>query len=165
MRVQSTEEEPFTPSIRSDSSGALSYPRAHELPMNLKFVWILNIWLIICMDNFHSDVQKLSGTDRSTLLFYLSYQLRSSSFLGSSSFLRLSSFLGSFYFLGHPLEPPIFVIQEAAAPKNWIEFHQKSIGTVRCSLATSYDVYEANWNRRTGRQTYVLGGCASKNKE
>ena len=32
----------------------------------------------------------------------------------------------------------------AAAPKNGIEFRQKSIGAIRCSLATSYD----GWRRR-----------------
>ena len=30
-------------------------------------------------------------------------------------------------------------------------------------MATPFDDYEANWNRQTGGQTCVLGGCASKN--
>ena len=33
----------------------------------------------------------------------------------------------------------IFVVQKATAPKNGIEFRQGSIGTIRSSLATSYD--------------------------
>ena len=32
-----------------------------------------------------------------------------------------------------------FVVQIAAAPKNGVEFFQGSIGTIRSSLATSYD--------------------------
>ena len=39
---------------------------------------------------------------------------------------------------------PIFVVQKATAPKNGAEFRQGSIGTIRSSLATSYDV----WRRR-----------------
>ena len=45
-------------------------------------------------------------------------------------------------------------------PRNGVEFHQKSIGAVRCSLATSYDdwrhrlatilLLKANWNWQTG---------------
>ena len=38
----------------------------------------------------------------------------------------------------------IFVVQRATAPKNGVEFRQGSIGTIRSSLATSYDV----WRRR-----------------
>ena len=38
----------------------------------------------------------------------------------------------------------IFVLQKAAAPKNGIEFRQRSIGDIRRSLAMSYDV----WRRR-----------------
>merc|ERR1711942_529746 len=38
----------------------------------------------------------------------------------------------------------IFVVQKATAPKNCVEFRQGSIGTIRSSLATSYDV----WRRR-----------------
>ena len=38
----------------------------------------------------------------------------------------------------------IFVVQKATAPKNGVEFRQGSIGTIRSSLATSYDV----WRRR-----------------
>ena len=34
---------------------------------------------------------------------------------------------------------PIFVKQNAATPKNKVEFCQKSIGVIRCSLATLYD--------------------------
>ena len=42
------------------------------------------------------------------------------------------------------LKSPIFVVQKPAAPKNGVEFRQGSIGTIRSSLATSYDV----WRRR-----------------
>ena len=38
----------------------------------------------------------------------------------------------------------LFVGQKAAAPKNGVEFCHKSIGTMRRSLATSYNV----WRRR-----------------
>ena len=34
----------------------------------------------------------------------------------------------------------IFVVQKATAPKNGVEFHQGSIGTIRSSLAKSYDI-------------------------
>ena len=37
------------------------------------------------------------------------------------------------------LKSPIFVVQKAAAPKNGVEFCQGSNGTIRTSLATSYD--------------------------
>ena len=37
------------------------------------------------------------------------------------------------------LKSPIFVVQRAAAPKNGVEFRQKSIGAIRCGVATSYD--------------------------
>ena len=42
------------------------------------------------------------------------------------------------------LKSSIFDVQKAAAPKNIVEFRQSSTGTVRSSLATSYDV----WRRR-----------------
>ena len=62
-----------------------------------------------------------------------------------------------FHFWNCLLKSPIFVIQKADAPKNGIEFCQKSIGALRCSLATSCD----EWRRRAtsmkltgiGRQT------------
>lgn len=38
----------------------------------------------------------------------------------------------------------IFVVQKPTAPKNGVKFRQGSIGTIRSSLATSYDV----WRRR-----------------
>ena len=38
------------------------------------------------------------------------------------------------------LKLSIFVVQKASAPKNGIEFRQGSNGTIRSSLATSYDV-------------------------
>ena len=37
------------------------------------------------------------------------------------------------------LKSSIFVVQKAAAPKNGVEFCQRSIGAIRHSLATSYD--------------------------
>ena len=42
------------------------------------------------------------------------------------------------------LKSSIFVVQKAAAPKSVVEFRQGSNGTIRSSLATSYDV----WRRR-----------------
>ena len=44
------------------------------------------------------------------------------------------------------LKSSIFDVQKAAAPKNIVEFRQSSIGTIRSSLATSYDVW---WRRAT----------------
>ena len=38
------------------------------------------------------------------------------------------------------LKSSILVVQKAAAPKNGVEFRQGSIGTIRSSLAMSYDV-------------------------
>ena len=38
------------------------------------------------------------------------------------------------------LKSSIFVVQKAAAPKNGVEFRQGSIGAIRSSLATPYDV-------------------------
>ena len=38
------------------------------------------------------------------------------------------------------LKSSIFVVQKAAAPKTGVEFRQGSNGTIRSSLATSYDV-------------------------
>ena len=46
----------------------------------------------------------------------------------------------------------IFVVQKAAAPKIGVEFRQGSIGTIRGSLAMSYDVW-----RRRARQNANLG--------
>ena len=37
------------------------------------------------------------------------------------------------------LKSSIFVVQKAAAPKTGVESRQSSIGTIRSSLATSYD--------------------------
>ena len=38
------------------------------------------------------------------------------------------------------LKSPILVVQKAAAPKTGVEFCQGSIGTIKSSLATLYDV-------------------------
>ena len=47
--------------------------------------------------------------------------------------------------IGHVIfKSSIFVVQKATAPKNGVKFRQGSIGTIRSSLATSYDV----WRRR-----------------
>ena len=43
--------------------------------------------------------------------------------MGSSLFIRLSSKMAN------------FVVQKTIAPKNVIEFHQKSIGVIQCRLA------------------------------
>ena len=37
-------------------------------------------------------------------------------------------------------------VQKAAAPKNRVEFSQGSIGTIKSSLATSYDVWRPPWS-------------------
>ena len=47
------------------------------------------------------------------------------------------------------LKSSIFIVQKAAAPKSGVEFRQDSIGTIRNSLATSYDA----WRRRTTSQS------------
>ena len=51
--------------------------------------------------------------------------------------------------LNQDLKSSIFVVQKATAPKSGVEFRQGSIGTIRVSLATSYDVW-----RRRARQNY-----------
>ena len=38
------------------------------------------------------------------------------------------------------------------ATKNGVELCQKSVGAFRCSLATSYNDKEANWNRQAHKQ-------------
>ena len=48
------------------------------------------------------------------------------------------------------LKLSIFVVQEAAAPKNEVEFRQRPIGDIRRSLATLYDV----WRRRSKIKTH-----------
>ena len=63
------------------------------------------------------------------------------------------------------LKSSIFVVQKAAAPKTGVEFRQGSNGTIRSSLATSYDVarrrvcvWKLFWNlcrdQPTDRQAY-----------
>ena len=52
--------------------------------------------------------------------------------------------------LNQDLKSSIFVVQKATAPKSGVEFCQGSIGTIRVSLATSYDVW-----RRRARQNYA----------
>ena len=46
------------------------------------------------------------------------------------------------------LKSSIFIVQKAAAPKSGVEFRQGSVGAIRSSLATSYDV----WRRRAASQ-------------
>ena len=60
------------------------------------------------------------------------------------------------------LKLPIFVVQRAAIPQNWVEFHQKSIGAIRCSGATLYvDVWCcATSVHLLTNQKFVLGGWA-----
>ena len=56
------------------------------------------------------------------------------------------------------LKSSIFVVQKAAAPKTGVEFCQGSIGTIRSSLATSYDVQrrrEGFWSTPTHPQRRV----------
>ena len=48
------------------------------------------------------------------------------------------------------LKSSIFVVQKATAPKTGVEFRQGSIGAIRSSLATSYDV----WRRCAMSQLY-----------
>ena len=59
-----------------------------------------------------------------------------------------------------------FVIQKAAIPKNGVEFCQKFIGVIRCSLATSYNdvrrclnfsVRGRQTDKRTNKATYRGG--------
>ena len=50
--------------------------------------------------------------------------------------------------LNQGLKLSIFDVQKATAPKSGVEFRQGSIGTIRGSLATPYDV----WRRRARHQ-------------
>ena len=42
------------------------------------------------------------------------------------------------------LKSQIFVVQIPATPKNGVEFWQKSIGAIKCNLATSYEYVRFN---------------------
>ena len=55
------------------------------------------------------------------------------------------------------LKSSIFVAQKAAAPKSGVEFRQGANGTIRSSLATSYDVA-----RRRARSEYFDQSEAQK---
>ena len=50
------------------------------------------------------------------------------------------------------LKSSILVVQEAAAPKNGVEFRQRPIGDIRRSLATSCGI----WRRRPKIKTHGL---------
>ena len=56
--------------------------------------------------------------------------------------------------LKEALKSSFFVVQKGAAPKNGAEFRQRPNGTIRSSLATSYNV----WRRREvfGLHTHSL---------
>ena len=41
--------------------------------------------------------------------------------------------------IGLFLKSPNLIIPKTTAPKYLVEYHHKSIGTIRCSLALSYD--------------------------
>ena len=56
-----------------------------------------------------------------------------------SSILRWSSFLGNSHFSSCFLKSSIFLIQQATALENGVEFHQGAIGVIRSFLALSYD--------------------------
>ena len=46
----------------------------------------------------------------------------------------------------------IVIIEKAVASKNEVEFHQKSISAIRCSLSTSYDTSR----HRQELETHIL---------
>ena len=54
------------------------------------------------------------------------------------------------------LKSSIFVVQKATAPKNGVEFRQGSYGTIRSSLATSYDVSRRRARVPTFQQIVVF---------
>ena len=58
--------------------------------------------------------------------------------------------------LGHLLKLPVFVIQKVVAPKNGVEFCQKSIGAISCSLATLYD--EVRCREKSLESSWCMGG-------
>ena len=76
------------------------------------------------------------------------------------------------------LKSPIFVIQKLALHENGVEFHQQSIGDIRISLATFYDVVrrrkmESKTHSTTHSQSHVwrqkrcqkiTGGCSLNEK-
>ena len=64
-----------------------------------------------------------------------------------------------FYFWDCLLISPIFVAQKAVALRNWVEFHQKSIGAIRWSLATAFD------NKDTHEQKKPHVGAAPNHKD
>ena len=53
------------------------------------------------------------------------------------------------------LKSSIFVAQKAAAPKSGVEFRQGANGTIRSSLATSYDVARRRATSRVCVETFL----------
>ena len=53
------------------------------------------------------------------------------------------------------LKSSIFVAQKAAAPKSGVEFRQGANGTIRSSLATSYDVARRRATLRVCVETFL----------
>ena len=63
--------------------------------------------------------------------------------------------------LGRLIKSPIFVVQMAAAPKNGVEFRQKFIWAISCSVATSYDKIRHRATQvplSTNQKFVVVGG-------
>ena len=67
------------------------------------------------------------------------------------------SFLGSSYKITN------FVLQKADAPKNGIEYHQKSIGGVKYSRGTSYNYLQRN--RQADGQDHILSQADALTKK
>ena len=104
----------------------------------VSFTWLANLVLVICL------VFKLKQGDKSQEqakqgVIFLPQLVSLVALTRGVDHLSMH-----FLFWGCFLKSSIFIVQRAAAPKNGIEFRQKSIGAVRCSLATSYD----DWRRR-----------------
>ena len=64
--------------------------------------------------------------------------------------------------LGRLLKLSTFVVQKAATPKNGVEFCQKSIGVLRCSLAALYNDMQhqlkfSRKDKQTNEATYRGG--------
>ena len=95
--------------------------------------------------------QGSNGTIRSSLAMSFDVPRRRARFSNSWSFLNglLNHFVKELN-VEEVLKSSILVVQKAAAPKNGVEFRQGSIGAIRSSLATSYDV----WRCRAMSQVY-----------
>ena len=115
---------------------------------------------------------RIPTTLHNTHLYGVIFLFEVVSLIYLSYFLRLSSLLGKFSFSKQSSKIANFCHTESCRTKKWgrilPEPHlccQMQSSYVVRRLATSRDVYEANWNRRTDGQDYVLSQADALNKK